>query len=108
MQRQLPRASIPTAGGHAPIRSGVSGDGRDAGEVVLKFLHIADWHLGRRFPSFPEEAGKRLSRARMDVIATILEIGRRNSVNAILCAGDLFDDPDPGRDFWEGLAKVLQ
>ena len=34
---------------------------------MLRLLHTADWHLGRRFPSFPEEAQKKLSRARMDV-----------------------------------------
>ena len=44
---------------------------------MLKILHTADWHLGRRFPSFPEEAQKKLSRARMDVIATILDVTRR-------------------------------
>jgi DNA repair exonuclease SbcCD nuclease subunit len=75
---------------------------------VLRILHTADWHLGRRFPSFPEEAQKKLSRARMDVINKILDLGRRNTVNAILCAGDLFDDPTPSEDFWEGLAKTLR
>jgi len=34
---------------------------------VLRLLHTADWHLGRRFPSFPEDGQKKLSRARMDV-----------------------------------------
>jgi DNA repair exonuclease SbcCD nuclease subunit len=71
-------------------------------------LHTADWHLGRRFPSFPEEAQKKLSRARMDVIAKILDVARRNSVNVLLCAGDLFDDPQPEPDFWEGLARTLR
>jgi DNA repair exonuclease SbcCD nuclease subunit len=75
---------------------------------VLRLLHTADWHLGRRFPSFSEEAQKKLSRARMEVIARILDVGRRNSVNAILCAGDLFDDPTPIADFWEGLAKTFR
>ncbi|HEV3191064.1 MAG TPA: metallophosphoesterase, partial [Polyangiaceae bacterium] len=75
---------------------------------MLKLLHTADWHLGRRFPSFPEEAQKKLSRARMDVIATILDLARRNMVNAVLCAGDLFDDPTPAPDFWEGLAATLR
>jgi predicted phosphodiesterase len=75
---------------------------------VLRILHTADWHLGRRFPSFPEEAQKKLSRARMDVVNKILDLGRRNTVNAILCAGDLFDDPTPSEDFWEGLAKTLR
>ena len=41
---------------------------------MLRLLHTADWHLGRRFPSFPEEAQKKLSRARMDVIATNREV----------------------------------
>jgi DNA repair exonuclease SbcCD nuclease subunit len=74
---------------------------------VLKLLHTADWHLGRRFPSFPEEAQKKLSRARMDVVGRILETARRHSVNAVLCAGDLFDDPTPPDHFWQGLAKIF-
>ena len=72
---------------------------------MLRLLHTADWHLGRRFPSFPEEAQRTLSRARMDVIPRILDVARRHSVNAVLCAGDLFDDPEPEPDFWQGLAK---
>jgi DNA repair exonuclease SbcCD nuclease subunit len=75
---------------------------------VLRLLHTADWHLGRRFPSFPEEAQKKLSRARMDVVTSILDVARRNSVNAILCAGDIFDDPEPAADFWDALAKIFQ
>ena len=74
---------------------------------MLKLLHTADWHLGRRFPAFPEEAQKKLSRARMDVVARILELARRQGVHAVLCAGDLFDDPVPAPDFWAGLAKTF-
>jgi len=44
----------------------------------------------------------------MDVVATILDVARRNTVNAILCVGDIFDDPDPAPDFWEGLARTFQ
>jgi len=75
---------------------------------VLKLLHTADWHLGRRFSFFPEEGQKKLSRARMDVVTKILEVARRNAVNAILCVGDIFDDPDPTPDFWQGLAKIFR
>ena len=74
---------------------------------MLRLLHTADWHLGRRLPSFPEECQKKLSRARMAVVSTILDVARRNSVNAVLCAGDLFDDPAPTADFWQGLAKTF-
>lgn len=75
---------------------------------MLKLLHTADWHLGRRFPSFPEEAQKKLSRARMEVVGRILDVGRRHGVNAVLCAGDVFDDPTPSPDFWEGLANTFR
>jgi DNA repair exonuclease SbcCD nuclease subunit len=75
---------------------------------VLRILHTADWHLGRKFPTFPDEAQKKLSRARMEVVSRILDVGRRNSVNAVLCAGDLFDDPTPSEDFWQALAKTFR
>lgn len=75
---------------------------------MLRLLHTADWHLGRRFPSFPEEAQIKLSRARMDVIGRILDLARRRMAHAVLCAGDLFDDPTPSADFWEGLAKTFR
>ena len=75
---------------------------------MLRLLHTADWHLGRRFPSFPEEGQKKLSRARMEVVSKILDVARRNAVNAILCAGDLFDDPEPTPEFWGELVKILQ
>jgi DNA repair exonuclease SbcCD nuclease subunit len=72
---------------------------------VLRLLHTADWHLGRRFPSFPEEAQRKLSRARLEVIPTILDVAKRNAVQAVVCVGDLFDDPEPEPDFWDGLAN---
>ena len=74
---------------------------------MLRLLHTADWHLGRRFPAFPEEAQKKLSRAWLDVVKKILEVARRQRVHAVLCAGDLFDDPTPAQDFWAGLAKTF-
>lgn len=74
---------------------------------MLKLLHTADWHLGRRFLAFPEEAGRKLSRARMDAVGRVLELARRERVHAVLCAGDLFDDPTPAPDYWEGLASAF-
>lgn len=57
---------------------------------------------------FPEEAQKKLTRARLDVVSRVLNAARRQSVHAILCAGDIFDDPTPVQDFWEGLLKLLR
>src|SRR6516162_8049338 len=108
MARRISRASLSGAKGDPAVPGGVRDSGTESGEVVLRLLHTADWHLGRRFLSFPEEAQKKLSRARMDVIATILDVARRNAVHALLCAGDLFDDPEPEPDFWQGLAKTFR
>ena len=95
MAKRISRASVPGSNRDPAVPGGVPDRAAESGDVVLRLLHTADWHLGRRFPSFPEEAQKKLSRARMDVIATILDVARRNAVNAVLCAGDLFDDPTP-------------
>src|SRR5439155_24707111 len=108
MEAQVTHAAVRATDSDSIVRSNLSAFPADTGDVVLRLLHTADWHLGRRFPSFPEEAQKKLSRARMDVIANILDVARRNAVHALLCAGDLFDDPDPEPDFWEGLARTLQ
>lgn len=74
-------------------------------DVALKLVHTADWHLGRRFPSFDEDDQKKLSRARLAVIDRILGVAEQHAAHAVLCAGDLFDEPDPGPDWWEPLAR---
>ena len=74
---------------------------------MIRLLHTADWHLGRRFSSFPEEAQKKLTRARLDAVEKIFELALRNRVDAVLCAGDLFDAPDPPAAWWGGLADRL-
>jgi DNA repair exonuclease SbcCD nuclease subunit len=76
-------------------------------EIVLKLLHTADWHLGRRFPRFDEEAQQKLSRARLTVIDRILHTAECKLVNAVLCAGDLFDEPSPDRTWWHELASLF-
>jgi DNA repair exonuclease SbcCD nuclease subunit len=76
--------------------------------VALKLVHTADWHLGMTFPSFEADARLRLSRARLEVIDRILGLAERHGAHAVLCAGDLFDDPDPAPEWWEGLAKKFQ
>jgi DNA repair exonuclease SbcCD nuclease subunit len=77
-------------------------------DVALKIVHTADWHLGRRFPSFGEEQAKKLARERLAVVERILQLSNHHQVDAVLCAGDLFDSPQPDREWWEGLAEQLK
>ena len=79
----------------------------EADDVALKLLHTADWHLGRRFPSFDEADRVTLTRARVDVLDRILRAAEHENADAILCAGDLFDEPNPDREWWDPLARKL-
>ncbi|MCC6645647.1 MAG: metallophosphoesterase [Polyangiaceae bacterium] len=74
---------------------------------MLSLLHTADWHLGRRFSSFDDGDRLKLSRARLEAVARAFDVGERFRVDAALCAGDLFDAPDPGEEHWRGLLGVL-
>jgi DNA repair exonuclease SbcCD nuclease subunit len=74
----------------------------------LTLLHTADWHLGRRFPTLDEADERQLTRARLDVVDEILGKAEYYDVDAVLCAGDLFDDPQPAEEWWKGLAECLE
>ena len=76
--------------------------------MVLKILHTADWHLGKRFRSFPEADETRLTRARLEVLDLIFGLAAQHSVDAVLCAGDLFDDPFPLEEWWQPVARVVR
>jgi len=76
-------------------------------EVALKILHTADWHLGRAFPSFAEEDETKLTRARIDAVDRVLGLAESFGVDAVLCAGDVFDDPAPAESWWRGLLRLF-
>ena len=76
--------------------------------MALTLLHTADWHLGRRFPSFDPEQEQRLTRARLDVVGRILDVAESRNVDAVLCAGDLFDEPAPEGLWWNGVLQEFQ
>ena len=75
--------------------------------MALKLLHTADWHLGKRYRAFDPADQQTLTRARLQVIDRILDLAHHERVDAVLCAGDLFDDPQPSKDWWQGLLDSL-
>lgn len=76
--------------------------------MALKILHTADWHLGLTHPSFDEESERKLTRARLDVVDRILGEAESFGVDAVLCAGDLFDTHAPAQEWWRGLLGKLE
>ena len=73
--------------------------------MALTLLHTADWHLGRRFPAFERNQEQQLTRARLDAVKRILDLAESRNVDAVLCAGDLFDDPSPDEPWWGGVLR---
>ncbi len=62
--------------------------------MKIKVLHIADLHLGSRFPSLGEKEPIR----QKDLLRTferLLALAIKNEVDLFLIAGDLFDHPRP-------------
>ena len=76
--------------------------------MALTLLHTADWHLGLRFRAFEPEQEKRLTRARLEVVTRILDVAESRRVDAVLCAGDLFNEEDPGELWWGEVLNELQ
>jgi DNA repair exonuclease SbcCD nuclease subunit len=74
---------------------------------VLKVLHTADWHLGYVSKQLDDGDARTLAQARLAAVERVFGVAQRHDVRCILCAGDLFDVPNPGKEWWQGLLDVF-
>lgn len=58
--------------------------------MSLRFVHTADWQLGKPFGAFPDDRAALLREARLDVIERIGAVARQHG-GIVLVAGDVFD-----------------
>lgn len=63
--------------------------------MVLRFVHTADWQLGRPFTRFPDELAGRLRAARLDAIDRLAAVARTHGAAHVLVAGDVWDQETP-------------
>ncbi|MCL7943937.1 DNA repair exonuclease [Marinobacter sp. ATCH36] len=56
-----------------------------------KFLHTADWQMGRAFSRFETEDGAALVEARFEAIEKLAQLANEYQCDAVLVAGDVFD-----------------
>lgn len=56
-----------------------------------RFLHTADWQIGRLPSQFPADDAQALSDARIDAVRRIAQLAAEHAVAAVLVAGDVFD-----------------
>lgn len=67
----------------------------------MKILHTADWHIGKKLDNFSRLEEQRL------VLDEICEIADREEVDAVVVAGDLFDNFNPSSESTELLYSTL-
>jgi DNA repair exonuclease SbcCD nuclease subunit len=66
--------------------------------MSLKFVHTADWQLGKPFAGIQEEEKRILvQQERLNVLHRIGQIVRERQAEFVLVAGDIFDSPTPTR-----------
>ncbi len=68
----------------------------------MKILHTADWHLGKKL-----EHISRLEEQR-EVLSEIIEIADREKVDAVVIAGDLFDNYNPSAEAVDLFYQTLK
>lgn len=61
----------------------------------MKFLHTADWQIGRLHTQFDAGDAVELSNARVDSVRRIADLATEHEVDAVLVAGDVFDSQTP-------------
>ena len=60
--------------------------------MTIRFLHTADLQIGKPFGQFPPEIAGTLRAARFDTLKRIALLAGDRGVDAVLVAGDCFDD----------------
>ncbi len=68
----------------------------------MKFLHSGDWHLGKNLRAQPRRDEYE------DALNELLEIARREQVDCLLVAGDVFDSTTPPPEAEELLFSFLR
>ena len=56
-----------------------------------KFLHTADWQIGRLFATIDPEHAPLLAEARITAVERLATLATTEGVGAVLVAGDVFD-----------------
>jgi DNA repair exonuclease SbcCD nuclease subunit len=59
--------------------------------VAFRFVHTADWQVGKAFANIAGDSGAELRTQRIRTVQRIAELAQERAVDAVLVAGDAFD-----------------
>ncbi|MFU8816949.1 MAG: metallophosphoesterase family protein [Pseudomonadales bacterium] len=74
----------------------------------MKLLHTADWQLGLRLNFVGGDRAARLRAQRFDSVREIGRLAQQHGVDAVLVAGDVFDDNGVGGDTLQQTRDALE
>ena len=60
--------------------------------MSIRILHTADWQIGKQFANVPGDPGAALRVQRLETVTVIADLAVEREVDAVLVAGDVFDD----------------
>ncbi len=67
--------------------------------MKVKFIHTADWHVGKPFAGIANDQNRALvKQERLEAIGRLGNIAVERGAEFVLVAGDLFDSPVPARE----------
>jgi DNA repair exonuclease SbcCD nuclease subunit len=73
----------------------------------LRFLHTADWQLGLKLAFVAGDAGAVGRFQRFEVVRKLAQIAKERAVDAVVVAGDVFDDNAVGEDSLQRARDAL-
>lgn len=74
---------------------------------MVKFLHTADWHLGIKYAKLGPNAEK-AREIRIETVKRLMDSAKKNKVDFIIVAGDLFDNNDVDRGLIDIVANIIK
>ncbi len=76
--------------------------------MTLKFIHTADWQIGKPFAGVedPDQRAK-LRAERIEAVKRIGELASQHDAQVVLVAGDLFDSPTPDNTTVAGALSAI-
>ena len=74
----------------------------------MKFLHTADIQLGLKLHFVPGESGVRVRSQRFDTLRHLADLAKDKGAQAVIVAGDFFDDNSVGPDTIQLAEDSLQ
>src|SRR5271170_7372102 len=73
----------------------------------LRFLHTADWQLGLKLAFVAGDAGAVARFQRFEVVRRLADLAKERAVDAVVVAGDVFDDNAVGEDSLQRARDAL-